>query len=190
LCVYTHLLADCDDSVRKMARKGNGEAVTVIFDFVEFVARSAVGQRQRRRIEMASGSPVAGAELAALRAVRRYQPASVSDLASHLRLDRTTVSRVIAALDASGLVIRESDTNDGRKSWVGLSSKGATLLRRVDAVSLQDFAVATSRWTRADRDALAQLMRRLQNDLERLQFDDSGLATGHGPHRERPVHDS
>jgi DNA-binding MarR family transcriptional regulator len=173
-----------------MARKADREAVSAIFEFVEFVARSAIGMRQKRRIEGASGSPAAGAELAALRAVRRYQPASVSDLAGHLRLDRTTVSRVIAALDASGLVIRESDANDGRRSWVCLSDEGATLLEHVDAVSMQDFAVATSRWTHADRAALAQLMTRLRLDLERLQFDESGWAKGLGSTRKGPVHDA
>src|ERR1700722_18192012 len=98
--VCLHAVFHTSDILTNMARtSGDRESLAAIAEFIEFVARSAMSNRQRQRIETASVSPVTGSELAALRAIRRHQPLSVGELALILKLDRTTVSRMAAGLD-------------------------------------------------------------------------------------------
>jgi DNA-binding MarR family transcriptional regulator len=157
------------------------EPLDVVADFMVFVARSALSQRQRQRLDAAAASPVTGAELNALRAVRRPDPVTMTALAERLGLDRTTVSRLVARLEELELVTRTTDAADRRKTWVSVAPSGQELLDRFDRVSMQDFRVATASWSPADRQALATLLSRLQHDLERLEFDDRGWAVGQRP---------
>jgi DNA-binding MarR family transcriptional regulator len=154
------------------------EPLDALADFIRFVARRAVSPRQRRRLDAAVGSPVTGAELHALREVRQRDPATMTGLAERLGLDRTTVSRVVARLEELDLVTRAPDTRDRRKTWVSITATGHELLDRFDRASMQDFRVATARWSRDDRAELGRLLVRLQHDLGRLEFDDRGWAIG------------
>ena len=147
-----------------------------IAEFIEFVARQATGTRQRRRLASAVDAPVTMAELTALRAVHAHEPINVGDLAERLALDRTTVSRNAARLEELGLVARTGDETDRRRSWLTLAPAGRAVLDRLQAVSLNDFDVATAGWSDDDRRALAGLLDRLRTGLSQLEFDPSGWA--------------
>jgi DNA-binding MarR family transcriptional regulator len=157
------------------------QPLEVVAGFIRFVSRRAVGQRQRQRLAAAVTSPATGAELDALQAVHRLAPVTMTALAERLGLDRTTVSRVVGRLEELGLVTRMTDAVDRRKTLVTVAPAGRQLLDRLDRVSVQDFRVATACWSPDDRTALATLLSRLQHDLERLEFDDRGWATGLRP---------
>lgn len=182
MCIHTHLLRPvvCPPVVRSAP---SPEPLEVVADFIRFVARSAVSQRQRQRLAAAVTSPATGAELDALRAVRQRGPVTMTALAERLGLDRTTVSRVVGRLEELELVARTTDADDRRKTWVTVAPAGEELLERFDQVSMQDFRVATARWSGADLQALATLLMRLRHDLERLEFDDRGWAIGLRPNR-------
>lgn len=157
------------------------EPLAVVADFIRFVARSALSQRQRQRLAAAVASPATGAELDALRVVCQRGPVTMTALAERLVLDRTTVSRVVGRLEELELVARTTDAADRRRTWVSVAPAGQELLDRFDRVSRQDYRVATAGWAPADRQALADLLARLQHDLERLEFDDRGWAIGVRP---------
>jgi DNA-binding MarR family transcriptional regulator len=97
-------------------------------------------------------------------------PARASDLASHLGLDLSTVSRHVTALHRGGWVEKRPDPDDGRAVTIAITTSGSKALavameRRRD---LLDTALAS--WSVADRDRLAQLLARLDDDLaEALQ---------------------
>jgi len=105
----------------------------------------------------------------------------MTTLAERLGLDRTTVSRVVRRLEELELVTRTVDQADLRRAWVSVAPAGRRLLTALDNVSTQDYIVATSEWTDADRAALAELLFRLKRDLQRLRFDENGRATRLSP---------
>jgi DNA-binding MarR family transcriptional regulator len=162
------------------SRSLNPDPLATVAEFIHFVAKSAVGRRQRHRLSAAVRSPVTGAELAALRTVREHNPVTTTALASRQHLDRTTVSRVVSRLEELDLIRRTSDVRDGRKTWISVAPKGRKLLDAFDRVSAQDYLVATEHWSAADRAMLGKLLNRLQYDLERLTFDERGWAVGLG----------
>jgi len=65
-----------------------------------------------------------------LSALRRPYPLPVSDLASELGMDRTTMSKDIKPLERRGLLETRKDPEDARVRLVSLSRKGEDLWRK------------------------------------------------------------
>jgi DNA-binding MarR family transcriptional regulator len=113
----------------------------------------------------------------------------VSDLASCVELDTSTVSRQIKQLEDKGIVERTADPDDGRASLVRLTEHGrdtvvAGFRRRFERIKL-----ALEPWSDADRTKLQDLLTRLADDLREAQDRDTAAhaddAThGHSPHHE------
>jgi DNA-binding MarR family transcriptional regulator len=105
----------------------------------------------------------------------------VSDLASCVELDTSTVSRQIKQLEDKGIVERTADPGDGRASLVRLSESGrATVIagfrRRFDRIK-----AALEPWSDADRAQLQTLLTRLATDLRDAQDRDSETAAVETP---------
>ena len=152
-----------------------------VHDFTTLVSASARSARQRERILRAADVTLTPASLSALRVVERYGPIVVSDVARRLEVDQSTVSRQIRPLEEQGLVERSSDGEDGRVSWLRLTSAGERVLGQVRAVFLNDFAVALDDWPSEDRVRLGELLERFRADLLAAQVDEKGWST----HKER-----
>lgn len=95
----------------------------------------------------------------------------ISELASHLNLDASTVSRHVSQLQGLGLVERTGDPEDGRAYLLGITEEGETKL-------LQSFerrrALLASRfetWPGEDLDQLASLLNRFVADVETTTAD-------------------
>ena len=69
---------------------------------------------------------------------------------------------------------RRIDDADRRVAWLEITAKGVALLERADSVMRNDFAVALSDWSRADRRRLADLLDRFRADLLRTRTDAEG----------------
>jgi len=136
-----------------------------ILEFTEFVAAAAASSRQKERVVRAAGVPITGAGLTALRAVDRHGPIAVSALARRVRVDLSTMSRQLRPLETLGLVVRDTDPDDGRVAWLTISGKGDRLLARVDRAVVDDFDAALAGWPPGDRAQLAQLLARFQAGL-------------------------
>jgi DNA-binding MarR family transcriptional regulator len=108
-----------------------------------------------------------GLPLPALALLERCGVVRVSELASAARVDPSTVSRQVKALEAAGLVTRTADPVDGRVHRVELSDAG----RQTLASGRRDVAASVTRhladWDPVDLERLTEDLRRLMHDLDR-----------------------
>jgi DNA-binding MarR family transcriptional regulator len=91
--------------------------------------RIAVMRLARRLRAERADSPLSLTQLAALATVERHGPLTPGELADHERVSPPSITKVIAALEAAGLVARTPHPSDGRQSLVAISKSGAKLLR-------------------------------------------------------------
>ena len=63
-----------------------------------------------------------------IKTIAHTGPLRISDLAGAVHLDVSTVSRHVAQLERTGLVVRTADPADGRAQLVGISEDGQELL--------------------------------------------------------------
>jgi DNA-binding MarR family transcriptional regulator len=68
-------------------------------------------------------------QLAALGSLDRHGPLTPGELAAHERVQPPSMTRIVAALEASGLVTRTDHPTDRRQVLVAVSPAGKTLLR-------------------------------------------------------------
>lgn len=101
-----------------------------------------------------------------LRLLDTTGPAGVNEIADHLRLDASTVTRQVVAMEAAGLVTRERDALDRRRCVVTQTPAGVDALARTRAVRAEVYAEVLAGWSAADRDLLAGLLARLNDDLD------------------------
>jgi DNA-binding MarR family transcriptional regulator len=94
-------------------------------------------------------------------------PASISSLASVLGLDATTVTRQVAAMEASKLVVRRSDPDDGRISLISLAPNGRRKMRAVQLARKERIASLLDDWTEDDLRQLGRLLARFNDDVSR-----------------------
>ena len=87
---------------------------------------------------------VTGAQLFVLHELAEAPGASLVELARRTATDPSSVSVVVARLEAAGLVLRRRDPSDGRRAALSLTPRGAARLRRAPA-SLQARLVAALR---------------------------------------------
>ena len=90
-----------------------------------------VRMARRLRQEASSIGEASPTLLAALATVERDGPLTPSALAERERIKRPTATRVVARLEAAGLVTRTPDPLDGRVARVAITAAGRTLLKRI-----------------------------------------------------------
>lgn len=75
-----------------------------------------------------AGSDLSPSLTAALATVERHGPLTPSELASRERIQRPTVTRILARLEEQGLIERTADLYDRRSSLVAVTQAGSDLL--------------------------------------------------------------
>lgn len=114
-----------------------------------------------RRAAMRSTRAEAGlpdlpeAHVEILRSLAEHSPQSPGELAERLRLARSTVSNLIKAMVAAGLIHREADATDSRSTSIHPSAAALDNLRRYDESGTQVLSRALASLSATDRDALA-----------------------------------
>ncbi len=101
-------------------------------------------------------------------------PQRSGELARTFALDKSTMSRHVAALERDGLVERVDDPEDRRAFLVSLSASGRQALRTVREERRRVYEELLSGWPDADRAELARLLRQLNADMQRLLADPAG----------------
>jgi DNA-binding MarR family transcriptional regulator len=86
--------------------------------------------RTARRLRQEAGAELSPTQTAALATIDRHGPLTPSELASRERIQRPTVTRLVARLEEDGLVQRTRDPQDRRSSLVALAPAGRELLAR------------------------------------------------------------
>lgn len=86
--------------------------------------------RTARRLRQEAGGELSPSQTTALATIDRHGPLTPSELALRERIQRPTVTRIVARLEERGLVQRTRDPQDGRSSLVALTAEGRELLAR------------------------------------------------------------
>jgi DNA-binding MarR family transcriptional regulator len=73
------------------------------------------------------GQPIAVAEAHALIELARAEPLSQNDLVVRLRLEKSTVSRLVQQMEQRGWIARRRSPLDGRMAQIHLTDAGRTL---------------------------------------------------------------
>src|SRR3954468_18696553 len=84
--------------------------------------------RMARRLRQEAGAGLSPSQTAALSTIERHGPLTPSELATRERVQRPTVTRVLARLEEDGLVERAADPDDRRSSLMSISAAGRELL--------------------------------------------------------------
>ncbi|HXV93327.1 MAG TPA: MarR family transcriptional regulator [Pseudonocardia sp.] len=129
--------------------------------------RLVVG-RLHRRIRIDGRESIPPLQLSALVTVEQHGPLRLSELARREAVTAPTMSRVLAALDEQGLVVRAPDPQDARGVLVTLSGEGAARLAEVRS---HRTALVARRLARLDEEQRAAVRSALPA-LEALLVDD------------------
>lgn len=127
--------------------------------------------RTARRLRQEAGAGLSPSQTAALATIERHGPVTPSELADHERVQRPTVTRLLARLEEDGLVTRSPDPGDRRSCLIALSDDGRATLR---AVRSRKDAYLAQRLRGLDADDLATLDRAAAVLERMLEDDDRG----------------
>jgi DNA-binding MarR family transcriptional regulator len=129
--------------------------------------RLVVG-RLHRRIRIDGRESIPPLQLSALVTVEQHGPLRLSELARREAVTAPTMSRVLAALDEQGLVIRTPDPHDARGVRIVLSEEGAARIAEVRSHRTALFARRLARLDEEERQRIADAL----PALEALLVDD------------------
>jgi DNA-binding MarR family transcriptional regulator len=100
-------------------------------DTAELAARLRLAvTRLARRLRQEAEAGITPSMLSALSSAERQGPLTMRDLCAVEQVQPPTMTRIVAALVAAGLVVRETDAEDGRVAWVKVTPNGRRLLER------------------------------------------------------------
>jgi DNA-binding MarR family transcriptional regulator len=132
-------------------------------------AMVAVRRRQSRRA-LARAEGTTGVDVAVQEVLDAVEaaggPVGVTGVAEALGVDQPRASKLVAAAVAAGLVRREADQADGRRSRLVLTGAGQRRLAAAHAARRARFAAAMAGWTDAERAAFADLLTRFVAGLD------------------------
>jgi DNA-binding MarR family transcriptional regulator len=86
--------------------------------------------RLGRRLRQQTGEEITASQLSALSSVDRLGPLTLGELAAVERVRPPTMTRIVANLEAAGLVLRRPDAGDRRVARVEGTAAGRALLAR------------------------------------------------------------
>lgn len=180
-------VVESSSSIRSRA-DAHPELETETLRLVNLIGYSAHGRTFARRFARATGTSLPGSELRALIALRPGSPTPIGELAAALNLDLGQLSRQIATLVESGLVLREPDPTDRRRMLVGLTEEGTRLLHRWRRGWVQDYLGPVGDLSSDQLGALAEWLAHVADRLsEALGVEDSGLGLPMGWQRAAKV---
>lgn len=122
--------------------------------------------RTARRLRQEAGDDMSPSAAAALATIERHGPLAPSRLAEIERVKRPTATRVLARLEAAGLVERAADPDDGRCSLVSVTAEGRRRLKRIRSRKTAYLARRISKLDPADAAALERAAEVLERVLD------------------------
>ena len=116
--------------------------------------RLAIG-RLNRRIRVDSAAVLPPLQTSVLVTLEEHEPLRLSELARREAVTPPTMSRVLAALDDAGLLVRTPDPQDARSALVELSPEGRAMIDRLRTERTAILAERLARLSPDHREALA-----------------------------------
>jgi len=120
--------------------------------------------RTARRLRQEAGGELSPSLTAALSTVERHGPLTPSEVAVRERIQRPTVTRVLARLEEQGLIERMTDVRDRRSSLVTATAAGRELLAELRTRKTAFLAARIERLDPEERETLE----RAADILERM----------------------
>ena len=113
-----------------MPTLSEGDAPTVSARDVEAASalRVALMRLARRLRTETVGSTLTASQVSALATLERHGPMTPTELAERERVQKPSITKVIATLVDLGLVTRRADPSDGRQVIVAITEEGAGML--------------------------------------------------------------
>jgi DNA-binding MarR family transcriptional regulator len=102
-----------------------------------------------------------------LRILEHGGPTTITTIADRLRLDGSTVTRQVVAMEKAGLVVRGRDPHDGRATRVEPTERGRAELERTARSRADLYRTVLGDWSDDDRAALALTLERLNGAMDR-----------------------
>lgn len=140
-------------------------AIATVEEAIVTIVREATLPTTQDRFVAQAGVRVERAGYCVLRGVAELGHVRVTELAHHLGVDVSTVSRQVRTLERQGLIARAGDPTDGRVARLALTSAGTEALHRLREVRHRFFSEVLDRWPTEDRETLAPLLARLAHDF-------------------------
>ena len=105
-------------------------APTSTVDDVEAMAASLrlSSHRLARRLRRQTDTGLTPSQLSVLSTIEYHEPMTLGRLAEHERVSPPTITKVVAKLEADGLISRQTDPHDRRVQRVTISPDGLALL--------------------------------------------------------------
>ncbi len=107
-----------------------------------------------------------------LEAVLHKGPLSISVLGKKVLLSSGSMTAAVDRLEQSGFVDRAAAPTDRRARIVHLTEEGSKLIRRVFAAHARDMERVFSRLDKPERNALADLLRKLGQEAEGMSAEE------------------
>jgi DNA-binding MarR family transcriptional regulator len=115
-------------------------------------------------------SELQGASRAVLEHLAMAGPLTIGEASAHMRRAQSVISEIVTHLERDGLLEREADPGDRRRTLIWLTQGGHEALRRErDVLGIDLLASAMSRLPPGQADALNAAMRTL---IEQAKSDD------------------
>lgn len=112
----------------------------------------------RTRMRQHRGEGLSVPQFRALGYVRRHPACSLTAVADHLGLSLPATSRLVEALVAGGLVVREPSASDRRYVTLRLSAEGERIQATARAAALKSLAARLESLDPAQREGIAQAL--------------------------------
>jgi DNA-binding MarR family transcriptional regulator len=118
-----------------------------------------------QRIINATGVTVDRSAIVILETLHRDGPMRMSELAGKIHLDRSTVSRQVAAVITTGLLEKTEDANDARAAVLSLTARGQAVRQKV-AIAWHAIAVElVATWSYDEQIEFGRLLSKLAQQL-------------------------
>jgi DNA-binding MarR family transcriptional regulator len=121
-----------------MSAVPNAPTTPAVDDTAAIAARLRLSAtRLARQLRQETSAGLTPSQLSALAAIERHGPLTLGALAEHERVAPPSITKLVAKLEAAGLVARELDDKDRRVAWVSTTAAGnrrlATIRQRKNA---------------------------------------------------------
>ena len=126
----------------------------------------AVVARTARRLRQEADSPLSPTLQAALGTVARHGPLTPSELAERERVQRPTATKLIARLEAEGMVQRAEVPGDGRSTLISVTDAGTAEIAEIRTRKDAFLAQRLRRLPASDRATLARAAELLEELLD------------------------
>jgi DNA-binding MarR family transcriptional regulator len=122
--------------------------------------------RLNRRLRQESVTGVSPSEESALSTIRRLGKPTLGELAQAEQVQPPTMTRVVASLEAAGLVVRRVDAEDRRVARVELTAQGRAAIERIGNLKNAYLARQIATLSEAEQGQAAELAALLERLVE------------------------